>query len=273
MAIISVPSTAIQLWIQLAGDISSFGSPQQDSFEASLRAFLNCQPPLCYLTTHLSAGSISVEAILTIPNESGPDDGRAGGGTSGNGGGATGDGRGDPIPSDTATAIQAAALRFVADSPTSLSSALGVEVESVSPNVSIQTDVLYPIVVGPPPPSPPPSLSSEGDSSTGSAGIGSTGTDAGTVVGVAAGVVAVMLGGLGGVGIARRRRRRQLAASATQGASKTKGMTMVALEINHNSAFTQPPSNEWCVSTVSSEPMPPPLALSSDEHKQPPGYV
>ena len=118
----------------IAETIESFTTDKQDALKHTLRDDMGCHEPTCYLDLQISSGSINVAALLTIPNSA-------------------------PNGIDTAALasnVQAAATQLVSQDAATISASLGVSVTSTAP-VSVQTDVVVPLVVAPPPPSPPPS--------------------------------------------------------------------------------------------------------------------
>lgn len=121
--------------------IDSFTPAKQESLKSTLRDKMGCHEPSCLLQLQVSGGSISINAVLTIP-----DDGVE--------------------ASAVATTVEMAAIELVSQTPAALAASLGVPIESVAP-VAIQTGVVVPIVVAPPPPSPipfPPSPASPSQS-------------------------------------------------------------------------------------------------------------
>lgn len=136
--VVSVPSTVVELGLTVAGTVESFGVESRTRLKASLRAVLNCQEPACFLALRVSAGSLSVTAILTIPEAP------AGSGTSSN-------------SAATAAAVEAAAIALVAKPSAAISADLGVTVTASTPVTRGRAAV--PVVVAPPPPAPPPAPS------------------------------------------------------------------------------------------------------------------
>ena len=123
--------------------IDSFTPIKQESLKTTLRDEMGCHEPSCFLELKISGGSISVAAVLTIPDDA-PDGVDA---------------------AALAASVETAATQLVAQNPSALSASLGVPVESTAP-VTVQTGVVVPLVVAPPPPSPPPSPQSPPPPST-----------------------------------------------------------------------------------------------------------
>ena len=129
----------ISLPLSIAGDVASFGSAERSTLKASLRSSLGCIEPACFLSLVVSAGSVTVEARLTVPEAASAQQG----------------GAASSAPGGTAArAIEAAAIALVAQSPSSMSARLGVTVEAAA-SVSVATGQRVPMLVAPPPPSPP----------------------------------------------------------------------------------------------------------------------
>ena len=127
--IVPVVATVVKLGLTIAGDVASFDDTQKASLKETLKVELNCkEKDGCFLEVRVSAaGSINVEAVLTVPDAAG----------------------------GNATAVQQAATTLAAQPAVSLSSSLGVSVE-VTPSVEVSAGVTVPLAVAPPPPSPPP---------------------------------------------------------------------------------------------------------------------
>jgi len=140
---VATPSTIVELGLTIPGDVFSFDASAQANLTASLRDSLSCHEPACYITLRLSAGSVTVSAILTIPSPPAR--------SNGNGSGSATTATYSPI----ATAVAAAATALVAEPPSTISARLGVAVEAVDTTVSIGTAIV-PLVFAPPPPSLPP---------------------------------------------------------------------------------------------------------------------
>ena len=124
-----VVATVVKLGLTIAGDVASFDDTQKASLKETLKVELSClEKDGCFLEVRVSAaGSINVEAILTVPDATG----------------------------GNATAIQQSATTLAAQPAASLSSSLGVSVE-VAPSVEVSAGVTVPLAVAPPPPSPAP---------------------------------------------------------------------------------------------------------------------
>ena len=127
--VVPVKATVVKLGLTIAGDVASFDDTQKASLKETLKTELNCKErDGCFLEVRVSAaGSINVEAVLTVPNAAG----------------------------GNATAVQQAATMLATQPASSLSSSLGVSVE-VTPSVEVSVGVTVPLAVAPPPPSPPP---------------------------------------------------------------------------------------------------------------------
>ena len=141
-------ATVVAISLTIAGDLSTFDAALQADLSASLRRSLICEEPRCHLALSATAASVSVVAMLTIPDASR----------------SNADGAGQPgEPAAGAAAAVAAAARALAAQPTStISSTLGVAVEAMEvPRIA---RAIVPIVVAPPPPvpivvvPPPPAL-------------------------------------------------------------------------------------------------------------------
>lgn len=146
-----VVASIVTFELAVGGDVSSFDESRQTSLKSSLRELLDCFEPDCGLELRISAGSVSVQAVLTIP---------------------------DASPSGNATSTLAATQSLLSQPLASLSASLNVDVESAS-TVAMQTGVSVPIVVAPPPPSNPPSPSTPAPSAS----------PAGSIVGAVAGAL------------------------------------------------------------------------------------
>jgi hypothetical protein len=130
--VVETVATVVELGLTISADLASFGEAEQASLKTTLELELGCFPPACLLELRLSASSVAVSAILTIP-DTGPGNSSA-----------------------TASSITTAATTLVQQPPEALSSSLGVTVVSAAP-VAVASGVAVPIAVAPPPPSPPPS--------------------------------------------------------------------------------------------------------------------
>ena len=133
-----MPSTIVELGLTVAGDAASFDATQKTRLKVQLKQALICLEPTCLLSLRVSAGSINVAAILTIP------DATVGGASSSSGTSA----------SAAAAAVSAAAMALVSQPPSAISSILNVPVEATAP-VTVG-HAIVPVVVAPPPPSPQP---------------------------------------------------------------------------------------------------------------------
>lgn len=114
----------------LGGSVEAFGPSERAALRARLRASLGCEEPACRLELRVAAGSVSVDALLTIPAPTG--------------------GNGAPL----ADAVAAAASTLAAQSTARLSESLGVAVQATRAP-TVQHNVAVPLVVAPPPPPPP----------------------------------------------------------------------------------------------------------------------
>ena len=103
---------------------------------SSLRTSCECFEPTCFLELRVTAGSVSLDAILTIP------DAPPGSTASGSAAAAV-------------SAVTAAATTLASSPPASLTAAIGVQVVSAAPIV-VQAAVAVPLAVAPPLPAPPP---------------------------------------------------------------------------------------------------------------------
>ena len=131
----------MELSLTVAGDVASFGLTARETLRTSIMQELGCHEPSCYLEVRVSASSVRVVALLTVP------DAPAGPGSNS-----------DPTPSSAlsnAAAIQAAAAAFVAQPAAALSTALGVTVVATAMPLAVSRAVV-PFVVAPPPPQTPP---------------------------------------------------------------------------------------------------------------------
>jgi len=129
VTIVSVPATVVTLGLTIAGDVSSFGEEEQASLKSTLQDELSCHEPDCFLELRASAASVSVTAILTIP---------------------------DSVSISVLSNVLDTANALVAQPAATISASLGVSVESAAP-VTTETQVSVPLAVAPPPPSPPSS--------------------------------------------------------------------------------------------------------------------
>ena len=136
-AIVTAPSTVIELGLTIAGDISSFDNAQKDALVLSLKRSLSCEEPRCFMTLRTKGASVAVTVVLAIP------DAPTGGGASAAAAAAA-----------TAASVEAAATQLAAQPASAISLSLGVSVESAASPISGRAVV--PLVVAPPPPSPPP---------------------------------------------------------------------------------------------------------------------
>ena len=182
-------ATVVRLDLVIAGDVASYakGTPAYTNLKVALSRELQCQPPACSLSLLVSASSVAIGVLLTIPD---------------NGATATTSG----------ASVRAAAQSFVAQSTSTLGTSLGVTVASVAPTVSTRTGVTVPFMVAPPPPSTPLSL----PSLSLSAGDGSNGILA-LAVGAGAGGGALLVVALVFCAWATRQRASKAAAKASAG--------------------------------------------------------
>ena len=116
--------------------MADFDDSKRETLKMKLKVELECFEPECFMRLLVSAGSVRVGALLTIPDAAvGPN-------------AASGD------SASVVESVTAAAQSFIMQSATQLSS-LGVEVEAVETSVTVQSGVTMAIVVAPPPPTPP----------------------------------------------------------------------------------------------------------------------
>lgn len=125
-AIVQVEVTVVTTQLTVAGDVSAIDVP---ALEDSLRGVLQCVAPTCELRVTLSAGSVVVTGELTVPTSD----------------------------SASLSAVSAAANALVTSPPATLSAAIGLTVEAISPTVGVQTRTVA-VQVAPPPPSTPPTI-------------------------------------------------------------------------------------------------------------------
>ena len=115
--------------------IDSFTPDKQEALKTSLRNEMGCHEPDCNLALQIAGGSISVVSILTIPDT-------------------------PPSGIDSATlvaSVEIAATQLVAQPLGTFAASLGVSVESTA-SIAVQTGLIVPLLVAPPPPAPPPAL-------------------------------------------------------------------------------------------------------------------
>lgn len=114
--------------------LDSFTSARRLNLTTSLRDSLGCYAPDCVLELRIAAGSIALVAVVAVPDvapSSGAD------------------------ASSLAASVGAAAAQLVAQPAAALTASLGVSVASAAPAVEVQSGVLVPLLVAPPPPTPP----------------------------------------------------------------------------------------------------------------------
>jgi len=131
---VTVVASVVTVGLTIAGGIEAFDEAAQARLASTLRASLGCFEPVCFLELRVAAGSVQIDALLTIPN--------------------TGEGSGTAV-----TDIAAAATTLAATSSSALSRTLGVTVTGTAAP-TVQQAVPVPIVVAPPPPSSPSLLPS-----------------------------------------------------------------------------------------------------------------
>jgi len=186
-------ATIVELSLTLSDDIETFDSAAQEGLEASLAETVACHEPGCFLQLLLSAGSITVKAVFTIPTGTGPilvhatpTDGSSLASSSTTTTIASSrrshkaseeEAAGSLLSPDepnvaTATAaataaaaaaataagvlaaeVEAAAAALVKQSPATLSLSLGVNVERAAP-IQVTSGVTTTLIVAPPPPAP-----------------------------------------------------------------------------------------------------------------------
>ena len=139
-AIVALPSTVVEVGLTVSGDVGSFDETRQENLRARLRQTLGCNEPACFLTLRVSAGSVTVAAVLTIPDAP-PDS----------------DSTTITSAAAAAAAVTAAANVLATQPIAEISTTLGETVEEAPP-VAVG-HAIVPLVVAPPPPSPflPPS--------------------------------------------------------------------------------------------------------------------
>jgi len=173
-AIVARPSTVVEVVLTLAGEVSSFDDARRESLKRTLKTELGCIEPICFLELRVSSASVGVAAILTIPHTP----------------------PSPPSPGLTSAAtIAQAASALVGRPMADLSSALGVSVVAVDPQVSVG-QAIVPLVVAPPPPSPPPPPppSPPPPSPPTAPAPESSSSSVAVIVGVLVGVLAVLVG-------------------------------------------------------------------------------
>jgi len=138
-----VQVTVITLELQVAGDVNDFsqGSSARANLEANFRSSLACYDP-CLLRLLISSASVSVHALITVPNS------------------ALGTASSAPT-ANLAAAVLAAATALTSQPAAALSAALAVTVTQ-APTITVAENVAAAMVVAPPPPSQvaPPSSGS-----------------------------------------------------------------------------------------------------------------
>jgi hypothetical protein len=138
-----VQVTVITLELQVAGDVNDFsqGSSARANLEANFRSSLACYDP-CLLRLLISSASVSVHALITVPNS------------------ALGTASSAPT-ANLAAAVLAAATALTSQPAAALSAALAVTVTQ-EPTITVAENVAAAMVVAPPPPSQvaPPSSGS-----------------------------------------------------------------------------------------------------------------
>ena len=150
-AIVALPSTVVEVGLTVSGDVGSFDETRQENLRARLRQTLGCNEPACFLTLRVSAGSVTVAAVLTIPDAP-PDS----------------DSTTITSAAAAAAAVTAAANVLATQPIAEISTTLGETVEEAPP-VAVG-HAIVPRVVAPPPPSPflppsPPPLQSDSQAS------------------------------------------------------------------------------------------------------------
>ena len=150
-AIVALPSTVVEVGLTVSGDVGSFDETRQENLRARLRQTLGCNEPACFLTLRVSAGSVTVAAVLTIPDAP-PDS----------------DSTTITSAAAAAAAVTAAANVLATQPIAEISTTLGETVEEAPP-VAVG-HAIVPLVVAPPPPSPflppsPPPLQSDSQAS------------------------------------------------------------------------------------------------------------
>ena len=132
-SVVSVVASVVTVGLTIAEGIEAFDEAARGALASTLAQTLGCHEPACFLELRVSAASVRVDALLTIP---------------------------DALPGSGAATndIAAAAATLASSDSSTLSNTLGVNVSgTIAP--TIQQAVSVPLVVAPPPPSPPPSPS------------------------------------------------------------------------------------------------------------------
>ena len=135
----AVPSTQVKLALKVAGTVAEFapGSPARANLESAMSQQLSCYPPACLLELRVTAGSVNLEAVMTIPN-------------AGSGGGAAGG------TNDIASSVLAAATSMASQPVAALAASLAVTVLEAPTAPTVQANVAVLMAVAPPPPPPMP---------------------------------------------------------------------------------------------------------------------
>lgn len=134
-----VAATQVKVALKAAGSVAEFapGSPARASLESSMKQQLSCYPPACLLELRVTAGSVNLEAVLTIPN-------------TGGGGTASDD------DAAVASSVLAAATSLASQPVAALSASLAVTILEAPVPPTVQANVAVLIAVAPPPPPPEP---------------------------------------------------------------------------------------------------------------------
>ena len=135
------PATQITLQLTVAETVESFTLDRRDSLRAQLRTSLCGSRPEaeCLVTLVVTSASLHLTAIVTLPDADGVTAEEA---------------------ATSRAAVVTAAQTLAASSPAALSSSLGIQVEAVESTVAVQTGIIVPIAVAPPPPAIAPGSSS-----------------------------------------------------------------------------------------------------------------
>ena len=186
---VATPSTVVELALTISGELNSFTETDRDDLRARLRETLSCSEPNCFLRLLLAGGSISVTAVLIIPNAPAGSNSDAA-----------------ITAAATAASVTAAATELARQPVTQISASLRVSVESAA-LISVGQSVML-LVVAPPPPSsalpvvqpnaPPTPRTSTGTPDVMGANISSSSQLSGDQQGLGLGVVAgIIVGALG----------------------------------------------------------------------------
>lgn len=127
-SIVTVVASVLTIAMTIAGSVEAFDAIARAGLVGKLKESLRCREPVCFLELRVSAASVQVAAVLTIPDAS------AG-------------------SASAVTDISTAASALASSGSAALSSTLGVNVFAITAPV-LQQAVSVPLIVAPPPPSP-----------------------------------------------------------------------------------------------------------------------